>query len=374
MEERGLTKGNTAGPTRAGRRAGTDVPSGLDRVREAATRERERKFTALLHHVTPELLAETYRGLKPRAAAGVDGVTWATYGENLEANLQELHGRVHRGAYRAKPSRRVYIAKADGRQRPLGVASLEDKIVQGALVKVLNPIYEVDFLGFSYGFRPGRGPHDALDALAAGLQRKKVNWVLDADLADFFNHLDHGWLMKFVEHRIADRRVLRLVQKWLKAGVVEDGAWSETKAGSPQGATISPLLANVYLHYVFDLWAERWRRRAAKGDVVIVRYADDFIVGFQHREDAERFRVELVERLTKFGLGLKAEKTRLIEFGRYAAERERRVEPASRRPSSTWDSPTSVCELRPEASTSSDSRARRGCGRSCGRSRTACSG
>jgi group II intron reverse transcriptase/maturase len=319
VEERRLAKGNTASRTRPGLGAGPGVSAGLVRVREAASRERTQRFTALLHHVTPELLAETYRGLKPGAAAGVDGVTKAAYGENQEAHLQELHGRVHRGAYRAQPSRRVYIPKADGRQRPLGIASLEDKIVQGALAKVLGAIYEADFLGFSYGFRPGRGPHDALDALAVGMQRKKVNWVLDADLADFFNHLDHGKLMELLEHRIGDRRVLRLIQKWLKAGVIEDGNWSELKAGTPQGATISPLLANVYLHYVFDRWAEEWRAREATGDVLLVRYADDFMAGFQHREEAERFRAALVEQLAEYGLGLKAEKTRLIEFGRFAA-------------------------------------------------------
>jgi RNA-directed DNA polymerase len=319
VEERRLAKGNTASHAHPGRGAGPGVSLGLTRVREAASERRTQQFTALLHHLTPELLVETYRGLKPGAAAGVDGVTKSAYGESLGANLQDLHGRVHRGAYRVQPSRRVYIPKGDGRQRPLGVASLEDKLVQGALAKVLNAIYEVDFYGFSYGFRPGRGAHDALDALAVGLREKKVNWVLDADVADFFNHLDHGKLTELIEHRIGDRRVLRLIQKWLKAGVIEDGNWSELKAGTPQGATISPLLANIYLHYVFDLWAEQWRGREARGDVLLVRYADDFLAGFQHREDAERFRAALAERLAEYGLGLKAEKTRLIEFGRFAA-------------------------------------------------------
>ena len=246
-------------------------------------------------------------------------MTWEAYGRDLEANLQDLHDRLHRGAYRAKPSRRVYIPKADGRQRPLGIATMEDKIVQSAVVEVLNSIYEADFLGFSYGFRPGRSQHNALDALVVGLKRKKVNWVLDADIRDFFTSLDHGWLGRFLEHRIGDKRVLRLIQQWLDAGVVEDGSWAESKEGTPQGATVSPLLANVYLHYVFDQWAERWRRRQARGDVIVVRYADDFVVGFEHREDAERFQQELSERLAKFGLDLKAEKTRLIEFGRFAA-------------------------------------------------------
>lgn len=323
VEERGLTKRNTDGNTRSGPSAGRRVSPGLDRVRQAAARDRKARFTALLHHVTVESLGEAYRALRPKAAAGSDGVTWKAYGENLEANLQDLHRRLHSGAYRAKPVRRVFIPKADGRQRPLGIASLEDKVVQGAIVKVLNSIYEEDFLGFSYGFRPGRSPHHALDALTVGLKGKRVNWVLDADIRDFFSGLDHDWLRKFLEHRIADRRVLRIIQKWLKAGVIESGTWAECDAGTPQGATASPLLANVYLHYVFDQWAERWRRKQAHGDVVIVRYCDDFIVGFECKEDAEQFQKELSERLAKFGLELKAEKTRLIEFGRSAHTKRR---------------------------------------------------
>jgi group II intron reverse transcriptase/maturase len=321
VEERGLAKGNTDSATRSGHGAGTRAPGALDRVRQVAIRDKEARFTALLHHVTVERLRTAYLGLRPQAAPGVDGTTWKAYGQDLEANLQDLHGRLHRGAYRVKPSRRVYILKADGRQRPLGIAALEDKVVQRAAVEVLNAIYEPDFLGFSYGFRPGRKPHDALDALAVGILRKKVNWVLDADVRDFFTSLDQAWMMKFLEHRIADRRVLRLIQKWLNAGVVENGTWAACDEGTPQGATVSPLLANVYLHYAFDQWAERWRRRCARGNVILVRYADDFIVGFEHREDAERFQAELSQRLAKFGLELKAEKTRLIEFGRYAAQR-----------------------------------------------------
>ena len=246
-------------------------------------------------------------------------MTWADYGLELEDNLRDLHARVHRGAYRARPSRRVYIPKPDGRRRPLGVAALEDKILQRALVEVLNAIYETDFLGFSYGFRPGRSPHRALDALAAGIVGKKVNWVLDADFRDYFSSLDHQWLERFLEHRIADRRVLRLIQKWMAAGVIENGSWTAFEEGVPQGASASPLLANVYLHYVFDLWAHQWRTRHAHGDVVITRFADDFVVGFEHREDAERFWADLRDRLAKFGLELNAEKTRLIEFGRHAA-------------------------------------------------------
>jgi group II intron reverse transcriptase/maturase len=251
-------------------------------------------------------------------------VTWEQYGQNLEENLEDLHGRLQAGRYRAKPSRRAYIPKADGRQRPLGIASLEDKIAQGAVVEVLNAIYEVDFLGFSYGFRPGRSQHQALDALAVGLVRKKVNWVLDADIRGYFDAIDHEWLGKFLEHRIADRRILRLIRKWLAAGVLEDGKKTETEVGSPQGATVSPLLANIYLHYAFDLWAHDWRKRHARGDVIVVRYADDFLVGFQHRPEAEQFLAELRERLRKFALELHPKKTRLIEFGRFAADRRKR--------------------------------------------------
>jgi RNA-directed DNA polymerase len=324
VEERGLAKRNTDSNTRSGHGVGMRVSQGLDRVRQVAARDKEAKFTALLHHVTVESLDDAYRALRPKAAAGSDGVTWKAYGENLEANLQDLLQRLHSGAYRAKPVRRVFIPKADGRQRPLGIASLEDKVVQGAVVRVLNSIYEEDFLGFSYGFRPGRSPHQALDALVVGLKSKKVNWVLDADIRDFFTSLDHDWLTKFLEHRIADRRVLRIIQKWLKAGVVENGTWAECDEGTPQGATASPLLANVYLHYVFDQWAKRWRDKEARGDMILVRYADDFIVGFEHREDAERFQAELSERLAKFALELKAEKTRLIEFGRFAAQKRKK--------------------------------------------------
>ncbi len=318
-EERERTKGNTAGETRPGRSAGPGVSSELGRVREAARRDKDVRFTALLHHVSLSRLRWAYWAIRPQAAPGVDGVTWAAYGQDLEANLRDLHERVQQGRYRASPSRRVYIPKADGRQRPLGIATLEDKIVQRAVVEVLGAIYEEDFLGFSYGFRPGRNPHDALDALAAGIYRKKVNWVLDADIRDFFSKLDHAWIEKFLEHRIADKRVLRLVGRWLSAGVIEDGDWSETLEGSPQGASVSPLLANVYLHYVLDLWAKWWRRHA-RGDMIITRFADDFICGFEHLGDAKQFLCDLRERLAKFGLELHPDKTRLIEFGRFAAK------------------------------------------------------
>jgi group II intron reverse transcriptase/maturase len=288
-------------------------------VRQVAVRDKEARFTALLHHVTVSRLRWAYWAIRPKAAPGVDGVTWASYGQDLEANLRGLHERVQQGRYRASPSRRAYIPKADGRQRPLGIATLEDKIVQRAVVEVLNAVYEADFLGFSYGFRPGRSPHDALDALTAGIYRRNVNWVLDADIRGFFGQLDRAWLRKFLRHRIADERVLRLIGKWLAAGVIEDGKWSESGKGSPQGASVSPLLANVYLHYVFDLWAGWWRKRHARGDVIIVRFADDVTVGFEYREDAERFLEELRGRFAKFGLELHQDKTRLIEFGRFAA-------------------------------------------------------
>ena len=319
VEERGLAKGNTTRPTRPGHRAGPGVPRGLDRVREVARRDKEARFTALLHHVDLAGLRAAYWAIRPTAAPGVDGVTWDAYGQDVEANLRDLLARVHSGAYRARPSRRAYIPKADGRQRPLGIASLEDKILQRAVVEVLNAIYEVDFLGFSYGFRPGRSPHHALDALTVGIKRKKVNWVLDADIRDFFTSLDQGWLGRFLEHRIADQRVLRLIHKWLAAGVIEDGEWSQTVVGAPQGASASPLLANVYLHYVFDLWAQWWRSRGARGDVIFVRFADDFVAGFEYQEDAQRFLADLRERFAKFGLELHPDKTRLIEFGRHAA-------------------------------------------------------
>jgi group II intron reverse transcriptase/maturase len=276
-----------------------------------------------LHHVDVDRLRAAYRAIRPQAAPGVDGVTWAAYGQDLEDNLRDLHQRLHSGRYRARPSRRAYIPKADGRLRPLGIAALEDKIVQRAVVEVLNAVYEADFRGFSYGFRPGRNPHQALDALTVGIQRRSVGWVLDADIRDFFGQLDWGWLKTFLEHRIADKRVLRLIDKWLAAGVVEDGTWSQTVEGAPQGASVSPLLANVYLHYVFDLWADWWRRRHAHGEVIIVRWADDFIVGFEYRDDAERFLNELRGRFARFGLELHPDKTRLIEFGRHAAERRR---------------------------------------------------
>jgi RNA-directed DNA polymerase len=319
-----LTKENTQESNSCRTPSRESGSSGLQRVREAAKKDKKLKFTALLHHVSIDLLRESYYSLKKQAAPGVDGMTWKEYGQDLEVRLAGLHGRVHRGAYRAQPSRRVWIPKADGRQRPLGIAALEDKIVQYAVATVLNQIWEEDFLGFSYGFRHGRSQQDALDALWVGIVRKKVNWILDLDIRAFFDRLRHDWLVRFVEHRIGDKRMVRLIQKWLKAGVMEQGQWSETEEGSPQGSVISPTLANLYLHYVLDLWVEQWRKKQAHGDVIVVRYADDAVLGFEHREEAERFLEQLRERLQKFGLELHLEKTRLIEFGRYAADRRKK--------------------------------------------------
>jgi group II intron reverse transcriptase/maturase len=325
VEGRPLTEENTEQSNQHRTPSRESGPSGLDRVRQAAKKKDGKiRFTALLHHVSVDLLRDSYHSLKKKAAPGVDGVTWQEYGEDLEARLSGLHGRIHRGAYRAQPSRRTWIPKGDGRQRPLGIAALEDKVVQHAVGTVLNQIWEEDFLGFSYGFRPGRGQHDALDALSVGIVRKRVNWVLDLDIRAFFDKIEHAWLVKFVEHRIGDKRIVRLIQKWLKAGVMEEGQWFETKEGTPQGAVISPVLANLYLHYVLDLWVDSWRKKKATGDVIIVRYADDAVLGFQQQQDAEQFLEQLRERLRKFGLELHPEKTRLIEFGRYATERRKK--------------------------------------------------
>lgn len=300
------------------------VSQALERVRQAAKARKKERFTALLHHVDLDLLRLSFYALKRKAAPGVDGVTWQDYETNLERNLQDLHSRVHRSAYRALPSRRKYIPKPDGQQRPLGIAALEDKILQRAIVAVLNAIYEEDFLGFSYGFRPKRSQHAALDALIVGIERKKVNWILDVDIRSFFDSVSHEWLVRFLGHRIGDERILRLIRKWLKAGVLEEGVVTEGEEGTPQGATISPLLANVYLHYVLDLWAQQWRKRHATGDMIIVRYADDSVAGFEHEADAKRFLEDMRTRHAEFSLSLHPDKTRLIEFGRYAAERRAR--------------------------------------------------
>jgi RNA-directed DNA polymerase len=325
VERRGLAKGKTPrqNTNRALDRA--NVQSALGRIRQAAVKDKKARFTSLMHHIyNLSTLREAYYGLKRDVAPGVDGETWRQYGANLESNLEELSARLRRGAYRAKAVLRKFIAKDDGRLRPLGVTALEDKLVQRATVTVLNAIYETDFLGFSYGYRPGKGQHNALDALYIGLLTRKVNWVLDGDISSFFDGLDHDWLVKFIGHRVADQRVVRLIRKWLNAGVLEEGQWKCSAEGTPQGGSASPLLANIYLHYVFDLWVQHWRKTKAKGDVIVVRWADDFVVGFEHQSEAEQFHQELAERFAKFKLKLHPEKTRVIEFGRLAVNNRKR--------------------------------------------------
>ena len=324
VEGRGLAKGNLLGQNAHRTRCRASLQSALERVRQAAKGDRRQRLTALLHHVyAPEMLEFCYDSVKRGAAAGIDGETWQHYGEKLAENLQDLSDRLKRGAYRAKPVKRVQIPKPDGRLRPIGLPALEDKIVQRAVAEVLNAVYEQEFLGFSYGFRPGRNPHRALDALYVAIKVKKVSWVLDADIREFFDTLSHEWLVKFIEHRIGDRRIIRLIQKWLKAGVLEDGKRVVKEVGTVQGGSISPVLANIYLHYVFDLWAHRWRRKQARGEVYMVRFADDVVAGFQHQHEAEEFLEDLKQRFSKFALQLHPEKTRLIEFGRFAAENRR---------------------------------------------------
>ena len=323
-EPRAGTEGNADQQSTRRTQSRESVSQALERIRTVARERKKERFTALFHHISTDLLEEAFFELKENAAPGVDRVTWTDYEADLERNLEDLHDRVQRGAYRALPSRRVYIPKPDGRQRPIAVAALEDKIVQRAVVALLNAIYEEDFLGFSYGFRPGRGTHDALDALCVGIDSKKVSYILDADIRSFFDEISQEWLIRFLEHRIGDRRIIHLIQKWLKVGILEDGVVTVSDRGTGQGSVISPLLANIYLHYTVDLWAVRWRRHAATGDMIIVRYADDFIVGLQHEHDARRFLDEMRERLGEFALSLHPEKTRLIEFGRFAAERRKR--------------------------------------------------
>src|ERR1700722_8772058 len=321
VEPRAGAKGNARQQSTHRTQGRERVAQALERVRQAARQRKKERFTALLHHISIDCLRMAFFALKRDAASGVDGLTWPTYEADLDRNLTDLHERVHRGAYRALPSRRTYIPKADGGQRPLAVAALEDKIVQRAVVAVLNAIYEEDFLGFSYGFRPKRGQHDALDALVVGITTKKVNFILDADIRSYFDSVNQAWLIRFLKHRINDPRIIRLIQKWLEAGILEDGVVTSSEMGTGQGSVASPLLANVYLHYVFDLWAERWRRREASGDMIIVRYADDIVVGFEHEAEAQRFWNEMRERLQEFALSLHPDKTRLIEFGRQAAIR-----------------------------------------------------
>src|SRR5471030_2265347 len=324
VEPRPGTKGNADQQSTHRAQSRARVTQALGRVRQAARQRKKEQFTALLHHISIDTLRTAFYALKRKAAPGVDGMTWYDYEADLELRIGDLHGRVHRGAYRPQPSRRAYIDKADGKQRPLAIAALEDKIVQGATVMVLNAIYEEDFLGFSYGFRPGRGPHDALDALVVGITSRKVNHILDADIRSFFDSVSQDWLVRFVEHRIGDKRIIRLIRKWLKAGILEDEVVTVSDRGTGQGAVASPLLANIYLHYVFDLWANRWRKHHAHGQIIIVRFADDIVVGFEHEAEAKRFLMDLQQRMEKFALSLHPDKTRLIEFGRFAAEHRAR--------------------------------------------------
>jgi RNA-directed DNA polymerase len=322
VEGRSLTEGNMGEQaTHRAQNRKEGVPSGLDRVREAASRNKEQKFTTLLHHVDEAALMRAFQTMNCNATAGVDGVTWKQYEEGVEERLRSLCTRLHRGTYRPQPSRRTYIPKEDGTRRALGIAALEDKVVQGAVAAVLSAIYEVDFLGFSYGFRPGRGQHDALDALSVAIQSKKVNYILDADIRGYFDTIDHAMLLQLVQERVCDPRILQLIERWLKAGVMEEEQWKASETGTPQGATISPLLANIMLHYVLDLWARTWRQEHASGEVIFVRYADDFIVGFQYEQDARAFQEALQARLREHLLELHPDKTRLLEFGRFALER-----------------------------------------------------
>jgi RNA-directed DNA polymerase len=324
VERRAGTKGNANQQSTRRAQDRVSVSQALERVRHAARHRKKERFTALFHHLNHELLRTAFFALRRDAAPGVDGLTWETYEQDLDRQIEDLHDRVHRGAYRALPSRRRYIPKPDGRQRPIAIAALEDKIVQRATVAVLNAIFEEDFLGFSYGFRPERSQHDALDALVVAITSTKVNYVLDADVRSFFDEVSQNWLLRFMNHRIGDPRIIHLIQKWLKAGVLEDGVVTVRDKGTGQGSVVSPLLANVYLHYVFDLWAKRWRRREAAGDMIIVRYADDIVVGFEHESDAQRFWDAMRERFEEFSLSLHPDKTRLIEFGRQATTRRAR--------------------------------------------------
>ena len=320
VEPRTETKGNADQQSTRRAQDRASVSQALERVRQAARQRKKERFTSLLHHVDPAMLRTAFYAMKRDAAPGVDGMTWETYEQDLDRRIETLHARVQAGTYRALPSRRSYIPKEDGSMRPLAVAALEDKIVQRAVAAVLSAIHEEDFLGFSYGFRPNRSQHDALDAMIVGISSKKVNYILDADIRSFFTEVSQQWVVRFLEHRIGDKRIIRLVQKWLRSGILEDGIVTIEEKGTGQGSVISPLLSNIYLHYVFDLWAERWRRREATGDMIMVRYADDTVVGFQHESDARRFRDAMRDRLREFSLSLHPEKTRLIEFGRFAAQ------------------------------------------------------
>ena len=325
MEPRTEPKGNSGSQSTCRTQSRESVTQAADRIRRFVQQEPRERLTALLHHVTVDALRWAFYELKKDAAAGADGMIWRRYKEGLEGRLADLHDRVHSGAYRATPSRRVNIPKPDGGTRPLGVAAIEDKIVQKAVTEIiLTPIYEAEFLGFSYGFRPGRGAHHALDALAVGLTKRKINWVVDCDIRAFFDTVSRDWMVRFLEHRIGDKRVIRLIIKWLNAGVMEAGEWQDNLRGTPQGSVVSPILANIYLHYVLDLWFQKkWRTHEVEGGTIIVRYADDFVVGFQHKRDAERFLSAVKERFGRFALEVHPDKTRLIEFGRFA-QKDRR--------------------------------------------------
>jgi group II intron reverse transcriptase/maturase len=374
VERRAETKGNAGQQSTYRAQSRVSVSQALERIRRVAKERKKEKFTSLLHHISIDLLDEAFSELKQDAAPGIDGMTWRDYEQNLERNLEDLHARVHRGAYRALPSRRTYIPKPDGRQRPLAIAALEDKIVQRATAAVLNAIYEEDFLGFSYGFRPGRSTHDALDALDVGINSTKVNWIVDADIQSFFDEISQEWLIRFLEHRIGDRRIIRLIQKWLKVGVLEDGIVTVSGRGTGQGSVISPLLANIYLHYVLDLWAERWRRREATGDMIIVRYPDDFIVGFQHKVDAQRFLDEMRKRLRESRCRFTPRRPGSSSSDALRQETARSEGSANRRPSTFWASPSSAANPARVSSSSNGRPGETACGQSCGWSRRGCDG
>jgi RNA-directed DNA polymerase len=349
MEGRCAANGKPAPRNASPAQDGQDALTFLERVGQRAKDKKEERFNNLLSHIKVPLLKEAYQRLRKDAAPGVDGVTWSEYGEMLDARLLDLQDRVHRGSYHPQPVRRVHIPKGDGCMRPLGIPSLEDKIVQQAARMLLEPIYERAFLGFSYGFRPGRSPHQALDALAVAIGRK-VDWVLDADVRAFYDTIDHAWMQKFIEHKIADTRMVRLLMKWLHAGVMEDGELRAVKEGTPQGGIISPLLANIYLHYVLDLWVSAWRKEHARGEVYVVRYADDFVMGFQREQDARAMHKALAGRLAKFGLELHPDKTRVLRFGRFA-HRDARLDGRTRPETVEFLGFTHIIALGPDAST-----------------------
>ena len=324
VEGRGLTKRNTHATADGQTQGWKTITSRLKSVREAAKKDKEVKFSSLLHHITVDLLKKSFYSLKRGSAAGVDGVSWTEYERVLKGNLEKLKEAIQSGKYKPKPARRIYIPKADGSERPISIQSIEDKVAQQAIVIILEQIYEMDFLGFSYGFRPGRSQHDALDALHVGIMRKKINWILDLDIKKFFDTVEHAWLIRFLEHRIVDKRVLRLITQWITVGYQDaKGRRHRATVGMPQGAVISPILSNIYLHYVYDLWLQQWRRRNCVGDMITARFADDSVSGFQNQRDAERFLSELKLRMAKFGLELHEGKTRIIEFGRFAKERRK---------------------------------------------------